>query len=127
MLRNALFSRPSIGALMAGISIFVVCSFLRVAGKPLVDQVPVVAATLTLLVFLIPGAITGFITPRSFFWNGVILGLIAAAFVTFQSFQFRLPNWSSIFLYQAIGVLACLSVPLCIAGALGGRFASGRR
>ncbi len=127
MLRNALFTRPSIGALMTGISVFIVCSLLRVAGKPLVEQVPDVAAILTFLVFLIPGSITGFISPRSFFWNGVILGVIAAAFVTFQSFQFGQPNWSSIFLYQAIGLLACLSVPLCIVGALGGRFASGRR
>jgi hypothetical protein len=126
MLRNALFGRPSIGALMAGISVFIVCSLLRVAGNPLVDQVPVVAATLTFLVFIIPGSITGFISPRSSFWNGVILGVIAAAFVTFQSFQFRQPNWSSIFLYQAVGFLACLNVPLCIVGALGGRFVRGR-
>jgi hypothetical protein len=88
---------------------------------------PVVAAVSTLLIFLIPGAVAGIIAPRSFFWDGAILGMIAAAFVTLQSFQFYRPDWSSIILYQAIGLWACVSVPLCIVGALGGRFVSWRR
>lgn len=85
------------------------------------------AAVFTLLVFLIPGVLTGAIAPRSFFLNGVILGIIAAAIVTFQSFHFRQPNWSSALLYEAIGILACISVPLCVVGALGGRFVGRRR
>jgi hypothetical protein len=51
----------------------------------------------------------------------------AAAFVTLQSLQFYRPNCSSIILYQAIGLWACARVPLCIVGALGGRFISWRR
>jgi hypothetical protein len=127
MLRDALVAKPSISALMVAAIVLIACSLARVAGQPLVDNVPIVAAVLTFLVFLIPGAVAGLIAPRSFLWDGLILGMIAAGFVTLQSFQFRLPNWSSILLYEAIGMLACLSVPLCIAGALGGRFVSRRR
>jgi hypothetical protein len=127
VLRHNLLTRPSILALMVGALALIACSLLRVAGQPLVDGVPVIAAILTLLVFLIPGAVTGVLAPRSFFWNGAILGMIGAAFVTLQSSQFRMPNWSSILLYEAIGVLACISVPSCMVGALGGRFVSSRR
>lgn len=127
MLRHALASRPSIFALMVGAMVLIACTLARLAGQPLVANTPVVAAVSTLLLFLIPGAVTGVIAPRSFFWNGVILGMIAAAFVTLQSFQFNRPNWSSILLYEAIGVLACASVPLCIVGALAGRFVRWRR
>jgi hypothetical protein len=125
MLRDVLLTRPSIFALMAGALLLVVSSLIRMAGQPLVDQVPVVAAMMSCLVFLIPGAITGLIAPRSFFWNGAILGLIAASFVTLQSNKFGTPNWSSIVFY--IGAWACLSVPLCIVGAFGGRAISWRR
>jgi len=112
---------------MAGVLMLIFCSLMRVAGQPLVDHVPIVAAILTLFVFLIPGAVAGVIAPRSFFWDGAILGMIAAAYVTLQSNHFRLPNWSSILLYEAIGVLACIAVPSCIVGAWGGRSVSGRR
>jgi hypothetical protein len=127
MLRDALLTRPSIFALMAGALLLVVFSLIRMACQPLVDHVPVVAAMMSCLVFLIPGAITGLIAPRSFFWNGAILGMIAASFVTLQSNQFGPPNWSSIVFYETIGVWACLSVPLGIVGAFGGRAMSWRR
>jgi hypothetical protein len=127
MLRHVLLTRPSILALMTGALVLIVCALLRAAGQPLVDHVPIVAATFTLLVFLVPGVVAGVIAPRSFFWNGAILGLIAAAFVTPQSIHFQMPNWSSVLLYESIGVLACIAVPLCIVGALGGRFVNGRR
>jgi hypothetical protein len=112
---------------MVGALVLIVFSLMRVAGQPFVDHVPVVAAVFTLLVFLIPGVVTGAIAPRSFFWNGAILGMIAAAYVTLQSTHFRLPNLSSVLLYESIGVLACITVPSCMVGALGGRFVSRRR
>jgi len=127
MLRHVLGARPTALALLAGALLLIVCSLMRVAGQPFVDHLPSIAAILTLLVFLIPGVLTGVIAPRSFFWNGAILGMIAAAFVTLQSNHFRLPNWSSILVYEAVGVLACITVPSCIVGALGGRFVSERR
>src|ERR1700679_1919061 len=127
MLRHASVAKPSICALIAAALVLIACSLARVAGQSLVDNLPAVAAVLTLLVFLIPGVVAGVIAPRSFLSDGLILGIIAAAFVTLQSFQFRLPNWSSIVLYEAIGVWACVSVPLCIVGAASGRFVGCRR
>jgi hypothetical protein len=123
---HVLLTRPSILALLAGVLMLIVCTVTRLAGQPLVDHMPIVAATLTLLVFLIPGVVTGVIAPRSFFWNGAILGIIAAVLVTLQTVHFRLPNWSSILLYESIGVLGCITVPSCVVGAIGGRFVSGR-
>ena len=127
MLRQVLLVRPKIFAILAGAFVLIPCVLLRLAGGSLVDQVPVLAAILTLLVFLIPGAIAGLIAPLSFFWNGAILGMIAAIFVTFNSFHFRLPNWQSAVLYETIGLLMCVTVTSCIVGALGGRFVRRRR
>jgi hypothetical protein len=127
MLRQVLLARPNIFAILAGALVLIPCVLVRVAGGPLVDQVPVLAAILSLLVFLIPGAIAGLIAPRSFFWNGAILGMIAAIFVTLNSFHFRLPNWQSAVLYETIGLLTCVTVTSCIVGALGGRFVRRRR
>jgi len=65
-----------------------------------------------------------------------ILALLAGAIVLIacslaraagQSFHFRSPNWSSLIDYEAIGVLAFVSVPSCIVGAFGGRFIGWRR
>jgi hypothetical protein len=126
MLRQVFLARPSIFAILAGALVLIPCVLMRVVGQALVDRVPVLAAILTLLVFLIPGAIAGLIAPRSFFWNGAILGIVAAIFVTFNSFQFRSPNWQSTILYETIGLLACVTVTSCIVGALGGRFVRGR-
>ena len=127
MLRPVLLARPSFFAILAGALVLIPCVLMRVAGQSLVDQTPVLAAILTLLVFLIPGAIAGLIAPRSFFWNGTILGTIAAIFVTFNSFHFRLPNWQSSVLYETIGLLMCVTVMSCIVGAFGGHFVRGRR
>jgi hypothetical protein len=127
MLRQVLLTRPSVFAILAGALVLIPCVLMRVAGQSLVEQAPVLAAILTLLAFLIPGAIVGLIAPRSFFWNGAILGIIAAIFVTFNSFHFRQPNWQSTILYETIGLLACITVSSCMVGALGGRFVRGKR
>lgn len=101
-------------------------ALIRVTTQPLVYNLPVLGAILTLLVFLIPGAIAGAVAPRAFFWNGAILGLIATVFVTLNSFHFRLPNLS-IVLDEAIGMLACVSVTSCVVGAWGSHFIGRRR
>ena len=64
MLRHLLGTRPSVPALTAGALLLIVCSLMRVALQPLVDHASIVAAILTLLVFLIPGVLTGVIAPR---------------------------------------------------------------
>jgi hypothetical protein len=127
VLRDVLLARPRIFSIAAGSLVLIPGVLIRIAGQPLVDNEPVLGAMLTLLVFLIPGAIAGVVAPRSFFWNGAILGLIAAVFVTLNSFHFRLPNWSSIVLYEAVGLLACVSVTSCVVGAWSSRFVGRRR
>jgi ABC-type Mn2+/Zn2+ transport system permease subunit len=126
-MRQFLVTRPSSFAVLGGMIVLVPCVLARVAGHSMIDQVPVLGAILTLLVFLIPGVIAGLIAPRSFFWDGAILGLIAAAFVTFHSFHFRLPNLPALVLFESIGLLLCVTVTACIVGALGGRFVRGHR
>jgi len=113
-------ARPSVIAVLTGALVLVVCSLIRVAAKPIVESVPVLPVIATLAVFLVPSVITGLVAPRSCFWNGAILGGAAAIFVAMESNRFQLPNWSSILIYEAIGIFACLSVPLCILGAFGG-------
>jgi hypothetical protein len=63
MLRHALVTKPSISALAAAALVLISCSLARVAGQSLVDNLPAVAAVLTLLVFLIPGVVAGVIAP----------------------------------------------------------------
>jgi hypothetical protein len=127
MSRQFLVTRPSVFAILTGVLVLIPCVLARIAARSLVDQVPVLAAVLTLLVFLIPGAIAGLISPRSFFWNGGILGLIAAAFVALNSFHFRRPMLPPMILLESIGLLVCVTVASCIVGALGGRFVRAHR
>lgn len=115
-------ARPSLLALAVGALLLIAGSLMRAAGQPLLGVSPIAAASLTFLVFLIPAVVAGAISPRAAILDGAILGLIGAAFVTLQIAQFHQPDWSSLLVYETIGLLACLSVPLCVLGAvLGGR------
>ena len=121
MLLQASVKRPSVAAIAIGAVLVVVLSLLRARVQGFVGTSPIGASALSALVFLIPGIVTGAIGARTAFLNGVILGLIGAAIVTLQSSQFRQPNWSSILVYETIGVWACIGVPLCVLGAALGR------
>jgi hypothetical protein len=114
--------RPSLPALAVGAPLLIVGSLMRAAGQPLLGVSPIAAASLTCLVFLVPAFVAGAIGPRAAMLDGAILGIIGAAFVTLQSAQFHQPDWSSLLIYETIGLFACLGVPLCMLGAvLGGR------
>lgn len=115
-------ARPSLPALAVGAALLVVGSLMRAAGQPLLGDTPIAAAFLTGLVFVVPAFVAGAVAPRAALLDGVILGMIGAAFVTLQTAQFHQPNWSSLLVYETIGLFACLGVPLCMLGAaLGGR------
>ena len=115
-------ARPSLPALAVGAPLLIVGSLVRAAGQPLLNVEPIVAASLTCLVFVIPAFVAGAIAPRAALLDGAILGMVGAAFVTLQAAQFHQPNWSSPLVYETIGLLACLGVPLCLLGAvLGGK------
>jgi fructose-specific phosphotransferase system IIC component len=121
MLRQASITRPSIAAVAVGAVFVVALGLLRARVQAFVGTLPFVAMALSALVFLVPGTVTGAIGSRTAFLNGVILGLIGAVVVTLQSSQFRQPDWSSILVYETIGVWACIGVPLCVLGAAIGR------
>jgi hypothetical membrane protein len=121
MLRQASIARPSVAALAIGAVFVVALGLLRARIQVLVGTLPFVAIALSAFVFLVPGMVAGAIGARTAFLNGVILGLISAAVVTLQSAQFRQPDWSSILVYETIGVWACIGVPLCVLGAAIGR------
>lgn len=104
-----------------GAVLVVALALLRARIQTNLDTMPVAAAVLSALVFVIPGIVTGAIGARAAFLNGIVLGLIAAAVVTLQSAQFHQPDWSSILVYETIGVWACIGVPLCVVGAAIGR------
>ena len=121
-LYQSYLARPSLPALVVGAALLIVGSLVRAAGQPLLAVAPMLAASLTCFVFVIPAFAAGAIAPRAALLDGTILGMIGAAFVTLQAAQFHQPNWSSPLVYETIGLLACLSVPLCLLGAvLGGK------
>jgi len=121
MLRQASITRPSIAAVAIGAVFVVALGLLRARAQAFVGTLPFVAIAFSALVFLVPGIVTGAIGARAAFLNGVILGLIGAVVVMLQSSQFRQPDWSSILVYETIGVWACFGVPLCVLGAAIGR------
>jgi hypothetical protein len=121
MLRQASITRPSIAAIAVGAVFIVTLSLLRARIQASVGTLPSIAMVFSALVFLVPGTVTGAIGARNAFLNGVILGLIGAVVVTLQSSQFRQPDWSSMLVYETIGVWACIGVPLCVLGAAIGR------
>ena len=100
MLRHVLGTRPSALALTAGALLLIVCSLTRAAGQPLVDHVPSVAVILTLLVFLVPGVLTGVIAARSFSWWRGIRGAVRALGAAFLIY----------ILYVATMILGTVSV-----------------
>jgi putative membrane protein (TIGR04086 family) len=114
-------ARPSLAAVAVGAIFLVVLSLLRARTQPIVDTLPYVAILLSALVFLVPGIVAGAIGGQAAFLNGIILGFIGAAVVTLQSAQFHQPDWSSVLVYETIGVWACIGVPLCVLGAAFGR------
>jgi hypothetical protein len=117
-LYQARFARPSLPALAVGAPLLIVGSLLRATGQPLLGLSPIAAASLTCLVLIFPAFVAGAIAPRAAILDGAILGLIGAAFVTLQIAQFHQPDWSSLLVYETIGLLACLGVPLCMLGAV---------
>lgn len=112
------FVLPSLPALAIGALLLIAGSLMRAAGQPFFEVRPITAASMTCLVFAVPAFVAGMIAPRAAILDGAILGMIGAAFVTLQAAQFHQPDWSSLLVYETIGLFACLGVPLCMLGAV---------
>ena len=121
-------ARPNLPALALGAALLVAGSLARAAAQPILGVAPILAASSTCLVFVIPAFVAGAVAPRAALLDGAILGMLGAAFVTLQAAQFHQPSWSSLLVYEMIGLLACLGVPLCLLGAvLGGKLFRARQ
>jgi hypothetical protein len=94
---------------------------LRQVEQPLVQGSSVLAAAATLLVFIVPGAVVGALARGAWLINGVLLGLYAGAFVTWQAAGFRPLSWNVPLLYETLAVLVGLGIVGCGVGAALGR------
>jgi hypothetical protein len=94
---------------------------LRQVEQPLVQGSSVLAAAATLLVFIVPGAVVGALARGAWLINGVLLGLYAGAFVTWQAAGFRPLAWNVPQLYETLAVLVGLGIVGCGVGAALGR------
>ena len=127
MAHSVFLTRPSILALIPGTAVLLTGSLMHAANPMFVNQSSISAALLAALVFLVPGVIAGMVAPRAFFWDGLILGVLGAVFVTLQSAPFRSSDWSSMLIYEAMSMRACVSVPLSVLGAFAGSTINGSR
>jgi len=118
---SAFSLRSPLLALAIGLAVFALGSLLRAAIQPYLGSTHYLGAILTAAVFLIPGALVGAWSPRHTLMHGVILGVLAAAFVTLQLGHFSHVDWTGRTTLRVFGVSAGLGIILCELGALCGR------
>lgn len=116
----ALSIRSPVLALAVGLALFALCSLLREAMAVHLANVPYLNSLLTVVTFVLPGALVGACSPRHTLLHGVILGVLAGAFVTLQLAHFSHIRWTTPTL-QIFATFAGLGIILCEIGALAGR------
>jgi hypothetical protein len=113
--------RSPVLALALGLVLFALCSLLREALQPHLVNAPYVGALLTVIIFLLPGTLVGALSPSHSLLYGVVLGVLAGAFVTMQVGHFSHVHWTARPTLQIFGTFAGIGIILCEAGALAGR------
>lgn len=113
--------RSPVLALALGLVLFALCSLLREAIEPHLGNSTFVRALLTILVFVLPGALVGALSPRHSLLYGVVLGVLAGAFVTMQVGHFSHIDWSARPTLRIFATFAGIGIMLCEIGALAGR------
>src|ERR1700704_2687132 len=108
--------RSPVLALALGLVLFALCSLLREAVQPYLGNAPYVGALLTVVIFVLPGALVGALSPRHSLLYGVILGVLAGAFVTMQVGHFSHINWIARPTLQIFGTFAGIGIILCEIG-----------
>jgi len=106
------------GAVLVGCLVLVTLSLLRQATQPFVESLPMLAILMSVLVFVVPGAVAGAMAPRAWLWNIVMLGIFAGAFLTWQVGGFERPTWRSPLPYKVFLVLVAFSALGCAVGSL---------
>jgi hypothetical protein len=107
--------------LAVGLAFFALCSLLREAIQPHLANAPYLNALLTVVTFVLPGAFVGACSAQHSLRYGVILGVLAGAFVTLQLGHFAHVNWGARQTLQIFGTFAGIGIILCEIGALAGR------
>jgi len=121
MSSSAFSFRSPILALAVALALFAMGSLLREALQPHLGSAHYLGALVSLAVFLLTGALVGGWSPRHTLLHGVILGVLAGAFVTAQMAYLSHVHWTARTTLQVFGPLAGLGIILCEVGALGGR------
>ncbi len=117
----SLSMRSPVLALAVALALFALCSVLREAMATHLANTPYLNALLTVLTFVLPGALVGAWSPRHTLLHGVILGVLAGAFVTLQLGHFSLVRWTARPTLQILATFAGMGIILCEIGALAGR------
>jgi hypothetical protein len=113
-------------ALGVGLLTFVVLSSLRVRVQYVAPQPPAVALLLSLLMYLVPGFVTGLFLTRGYLPAGAVLGLLTVTVVWFEA-PLRAGALSLADLATALAAFAALGVIACSAGCAAAGFLRARR
>jgi xanthine/uracil permease len=89
--------------------------------QPHLAHTPYLGALLTVAVFLLPAVLVGAWSPRHSLLHGVIMGVLAAAFVTMQIGHFSRLDWTARPTLQTFAALAGTGIIACEIGAFIGR------
>jgi hypothetical protein len=99
-------------ALAVGVLSFLILSLLRIRLQFAASPQPAVGLTLTLLMYFLPGFVTGLLTPRASVIPGVVLGLVTVGVVWFEvPLRPSLLSWgdlaTAIVAFSALGIVTC--------------------
>ena len=113
-------------AVALGAAAFVCFSYLRIQIQSTAPPAPLLGVALTLLMYLIPGAVVGCLVPRSPLVPGALLGLLTAPVVWFEvGLRLNSRFWSGL-AEISLGV-AALGLVGCLAGSVGAAYICRRR
>jgi hypothetical protein len=113
-------------ALGVGLLTFVVLSSLRIRVQYVAPQPPAIALLLSLLMYLVPGFVTGLFLTRGHLTAGAVLGLLTVTVVWFQA-PLRAGALTLADLAAALAAFAALGVLTCTAGCAAAGFLRARR
>jgi len=117
----ALLIRSPVLALAVGLALFAVFSLLREAIQPHLGNDSYLGALLTVVIFVLPGVLVGASSLRHSLLYGVVLGVMAGAFVTLQVGHFSHINWTARPTLMIFVSFAGMGIIFCEIGALVGR------
>jgi hypothetical protein len=119
--------RSPVIALAVGLALFAVLSVLRAALQPHLGNASYLGPLLTVVMFVLPGALVGALSPGHSLLYGVLLGVLAGAFVTLQVGHFSHITWATRPTLLTFGIYAGIGIILCEIGSLAGRALALRR